>query len=126
MSMGEKGLCVRILDKEFRVACPKDQEQALRDAAQYLDKQMRQIRKTGRVIGVERIAVMAALNITHQMLQLKNTPPEEEIFSERLRVLQEKIDCVLAQDLRRKEKTPQWDENEGALQEELEALEESV
>ncbi len=98
MSIGEKGFCVRILEKEFLVSCSKSQEQALREAALYLDKQMRQIRSTGRVIGVERIAVMAALNIANELLTLKSTQHEpSEIFSERLRVLQEKIDGVLAQ-----------------------------
>lgn len=98
MSIGEKGFCVRILEKEFLVSCSKEQEQALREAALYLDKQMRQIRSTGRVIGVERIAVMAALNIANELITLKSTQHEpSEIFSERLRVLQEKIDTVLAQ-----------------------------
>lgn len=98
MSIGEKGFCVSILEKEFLVSCPKSQEQALREAALYLDKQMRQIRSTGRVIGIERIAVMAALNIANELMVLKSTQHEpSEIFSERLRVLQEKIDGVLAQ-----------------------------
>ncbi|MBS0287204.1 MAG: cell division protein ZapA [Proteobacteria bacterium] len=99
MSIGEKGICVRILEKEFRVACPKSQEQALRDAAQYLDKQMKLIRQSGRVIGIERIAVMAALNIANELLSLKNTAFEpDEAFSERLKVLQDKIDNVLARE----------------------------
>lgn len=97
MSIGEKGICVRILEKEFRVACAKDQESALRDAALYLDKQMRVIRNTGRIIGLERIAVMAALNITNELLKLKNNPSATgEIFFERIKVLQEKIDSALA------------------------------
>lgn len=97
MSMGEKGICVRILEKEFRVGCEASQETALRDAAQYLDKQMRLIRQTGRVIGMERIAVMAALNIANELLKLKNDPTASgEIFFERIKVLQEKIDGALA------------------------------
>ncbi|MBN9287671.1 MAG: hypothetical protein BGO43_12780 [Gammaproteobacteria bacterium 39-13] len=99
MSIGENGICVRILEKEFRVACSESQELALRDAAQYLDKQMRLIRQSGRVIGLERIAVMAALNITNELLTLKKTAFEpDEAFSERLRLLQEKIDSVLARE----------------------------
>jgi cell division protein ZapA len=78
MSIGENGICVRILEKEFRVACSESQELALRDAAQYLDKQMRLIRQSGRVIGLERIAVMAALNITNELLTLKKTAFEPE------------------------------------------------
>lgn len=99
MSVGENGICVRILEKEFRVACSESQEVALRDAAQYLDKQMRLIRQSGRVIGLERIAVMAALNIANELLTLKKTAFEpDEAFSERLRLLQEKIDNALAKE----------------------------
>jgi cell division protein ZapA len=104
MSIGDQGICVRILEKEFRIACSKGQEKALRDAAQYLDKQMRQIRQAGRVIGIERIAVMAALNITNELLVLKSTPSEPDAaFSDRLKVLQEKIDSVLAQESQRRD-----------------------
>ncbi|MFI4937090.1 MAG: cell division protein ZapA [Candidatus Berkiellales bacterium] len=98
MSIGEKGICVRILEKEYRVSCTKHQEAALSDAAQYLDEQMQFIRKTGRVIGAERIAVMAALNIAHELLKLKSKHVvAEEEFSERIKVLQDKIDHVIGQ-----------------------------
>ena len=60
---------VKILEKEYQVACPEDQEAELVVSAKYLDKQMRSIRDTGKVIGLERIAVMAALNISHELLQ---------------------------------------------------------
>jgi cell division protein ZapA len=60
---------VNILDKEYQVACPEDQQAELIVSAKYLDKQMRSIRDTGKVIGLERIAVMAALNISYELLQ---------------------------------------------------------
>jgi len=60
---------VNILDKEYQVACPPEQEAELVVSASYLDKQMRSIRESGKVIGLERIAVMAALNISHELLQ---------------------------------------------------------
>jgi cell division protein ZapA len=60
---------VKILEKEYQVACPQEQEAELVVSAKYLDKQMRGIRDTGKVIGLERIAVMAALNISHELLQ---------------------------------------------------------
>ena len=59
---------VTILDKEYQVACPEEQEADLIASAKYLDKQMRSIRETGKVIGLERIAVMAALNISYELL----------------------------------------------------------
>jgi len=60
---------VKILDKDYQVACPADQEAELLVSAKYLDKQMRTIRDSGKVIGLERIAVMAALNISHELLR---------------------------------------------------------
>ena len=60
---------VKILEKEYQVACPEDQEAELVVSAKYLDKQMRNIRDTGKVIGLERMAVMAALNISYELLQ---------------------------------------------------------
>ena len=58
---------VRILDKEYNIACPVAESTNLERAAEYLDKKMREIRRAGKVIGAERIAVMAALNITHEL-----------------------------------------------------------
>ena len=60
---------VKILEKEYQVACPEDQVAELVVSAKYLDKQMRSIRDSGKVIGLERIAVMAALNISYELLQ---------------------------------------------------------
>jgi len=68
MSQGNT-LTVQILDKDYQVACPEDQHAELVVSAKYLDKQMRSIRDTGKVIGLERIAVMAALNISYELLQ---------------------------------------------------------
>ena len=60
---------VKILDKDYQVTCPQEQQSELVVSAKYLDKQMRTIRESGKVIGLERIAVMAALNISHELLQ---------------------------------------------------------
>ena len=68
MSQGNT-VTVKILDKEYQVACPEEQEAELVSSAKYLDKQMRNIRDSGRVIGLERIAVMAALNTSYELLQ---------------------------------------------------------
>ena len=69
---------VRILDKDYQVACPAEQEAELLVSAKYLDKQMRTIRDSGKVIGLERIAVMAALNISHELLRAsEETEPAE-------------------------------------------------
>jgi len=61
-------LDVNILDREFRVACPEDERAELQEAVAYLDKKMREIRDAGKIASVERIAIMAALNIAHELL----------------------------------------------------------
>jgi cell division protein ZapA len=61
-------LDVTILDREFRVACPEDERAELLETVSYLDKKMREVRDTGKVATLERIAIMAALNITHELL----------------------------------------------------------
>ena len=61
-------LDVVILDQEFRVACPEDERAELLETVTYLDKKMREVRDTGKVVTLERIAIMAALNITHELL----------------------------------------------------------
>lgn len=66
--MSANTVTVNILDKDYQVACPPDQERALIDAARHLDKQMRNVRDSGKVIGLERIAVMVALNMTYELL----------------------------------------------------------
>ncbi|MET0377994.1 MAG: cell division protein ZapA [Spongiibacteraceae bacterium] len=68
MSAAPNTVFVKIMDKEYQVACPPDQERALIEAARHLDKQMRTVRDAGKVIGLERIAVMVALNTTYELL----------------------------------------------------------
>ncbi|MFK7830019.1 MAG: cell division protein ZapA [Congregibacter sp.] len=72
MSRNANTFSVTILEKEYQVACPADQQAELLLSARHLDEQMRAIRSTGKVIGLERIAVMAALNISHELLQARN------------------------------------------------------
>ncbi|MCY4427287.1 MAG: cell division protein ZapA [Halieaceae bacterium] len=60
---------VNILGREYQVACPAEQEPELTAAASYLDRQMLNIRDQGKVVGLERIAVMAALNVCHELLR---------------------------------------------------------
>lgn len=71
--MSNETVFVKILDKEYQVACPREERQALVESAQLLDERMKAIRGTGAVIGLERIAVMAALNLSHELLQSKNS-----------------------------------------------------
>ncbi len=68
MSNDIKTLSVTILDREYRVACPPGAEEELRRSASFLDNKMQEIKASGKVLGIERIAVMAALNLTHELL----------------------------------------------------------
>jgi cell division protein ZapA len=70
--MSAQTVTVKILDKDYQVACPPEQEQGLIAAARYLDKQMRGVRDSGKVIGLERIAVMVALNTAYELLNKDN------------------------------------------------------
>ena len=88
---------VHILDKEYRIMHPPAEREALISSARYLDERMREIRDHGRIIGTERIAVMAALNITHELLQReRNLHDYDRLFTERLRGLIERIDIAVS------------------------------
>jgi cell division protein ZapA len=71
MSADSKGLQINVMGREFRVACPEDEQKGLLEAVDYLNKKMGEIRDAGKVIGLERIAIMAALNIAHELLTVK-------------------------------------------------------
>ncbi len=88
---------VKILDKEYRVACPDGQEQSLIESARQLDEKMRGIRHSGKVIGMERIAVMAALNISHELLLLDSEHQAlKEKTRQRLSKITQKVDQALS------------------------------
>jgi cell division protein ZapA len=85
-------LSVHILGKDYQVACPSDEREALLDAALELDRRMKSIRQTGSVIGVERIAVMAALNLAHEVI---SSPKVDDSQEELLASIHQRIDAVL-------------------------------
>ena len=93
---------VRILDKDYQVACPAEQEAELVVSAKYLDKQMRGIRNSGKVIGLERIAVMAALNISYELLQASDHADPAQPSGDSVKRLNRKLDDAL-HDLRQLE-----------------------
>ncbi len=75
LSADGKALEVTIMGREFRIACPPGQEQELLDAVTYLDGKMREIRDGAKVMGTERVAIMAALNIAHEHLTTRVAGP---------------------------------------------------
>ena len=83
---------VRLLDKEYQIACPEDEREALLESADLLNRKMKEIRDSGKVVGVDRIAVIAALNITHDMLQGKtSTLQADERLLGRIRIINDAL-----------------------------------
>ena len=94
--MSDEPITIQILDKDYRVTCGEDEQAALVESAKYLDSKMREIRDSGKVIGADRIAVMAALNIANEMLQqLQHREQVSRTMSTRIRSLEDKIDTAL-------------------------------
>lgn len=88
---------VRILDKDYQVACPEDERDALVEAAKALHDRMKGIRDSGKVVGVDRIAVMAALNISHDLLECRaGRGAGASQVNEKIQLLQEKVEAALA------------------------------
>lgn len=88
---------IRILEKEYHVACPPEERRALLESAELLNSRMRDIRDSGKVVGLDRIAVMAALNITNELLRTKGRDDSLETdVTDRLRSLRERVESALA------------------------------
>jgi cell division protein ZapA len=71
MSADPRGLQITLMGRQYRVACAPDEQEGLLKAVDYLDRKMQEVRDNGKVIGHERIAIMAALNIAHELLTTK-------------------------------------------------------
>jgi cell division protein ZapA len=87
---------VRILDKEYQVACPASERTDLLDSAEVLNAKMREIRDSGRIVGLDRIAVMAALNMANDLLhaQARDRVLEGDA-SDRLKVIADRVESAL-------------------------------
>jgi cell division protein ZapA len=86
---------VKILDKEYTVGCPAGERTDLLDAAEFLDKQMREIRESGKVATSDRIAVIAALNIANELLKLRNKGSIGKEVGTRLKTMRERAETAL-------------------------------
>lgn len=89
-------LDVTIMGREFRVSCPERDKEGLLQAVGYLDRKMREIRDTGKIIGLERIAIMAALNISHDLLNSSPRAGEDLEAKSKLAHLHGLLDRALA------------------------------
>ena len=95
MSEAPSTVSVRILDKEYQVSCPPEEVDELTASAKHLDTQMRKIREGGAVVGLDRMEVMAALNIAHELLRLRD---DSASTSQRISALAERLTGALASD----------------------------
>ncbi|NVJ49084.1 MAG: cell division protein ZapA [Gammaproteobacteria bacterium] len=93
-----KPITLRILEREYQFSSPKSQQDQLVEAARFLDGRMREIRDSGRVVGTERIAVMAALNLAFELLNGSEQANTSTVDKSRLSQLKYRIEEVLASD----------------------------
>ncbi|PCJ13428.1 MAG: cell division protein ZapA [Gammaproteobacteria bacterium] len=97
MSEPTSNISVQILDKEYQIACPEGEEQSLLESARLLNSKMTEIRQSGKIIGIERIAVMTALNLSNELISAnKEIKKSTEQTKKRLQTLTEKVEQALA------------------------------
>lgn len=90
-----QAVTINILGKEYMIACPDEDRNDLIKSADYLDRKMREIRDNGKVIGTDRIAVIAALNIANELLQGSGSNVSSREVEGRIKSLQQKIEDAL-------------------------------
>lgn len=87
---------IKILEKEYQISCPASERAALLDSAELLNRKMREIRDTGKVIGLDRIAVMAALNMANELLRSRSRGEHLEGDAKlRLQAMRERVEGAL-------------------------------
>jgi cell division protein ZapA len=90
-------ISVKIMGQDYKVKCPPEKIAELQESAVHIDKMMQDIRDNSNIIGLDRVAVIAALNVTHEMLILKKQKNAYiELLSKRIQELQQKIESALA------------------------------
>ena len=87
---------IKILEKEYQVACPAEERSALLASAELLNQKMREIRDSGKVVGLDRIAVMAALNMANEMISTQTVDEElRSVVGLRIKSMRERLDSAL-------------------------------
>ena len=96
MSKSQAQVSIRILEKEYQVACPASEKSDLIAAADLLNQSMRDIRERGKVVGLDRVAVMAALNLANEVIKFRSRDEElNNSFGPRIESLRDKLDTAL-------------------------------
>jgi len=95
-------ITVSILGKDYQIACPTEEQNALRDSAELLNNKMLEIRGSGKVVGVDRIAVMAALNLAHDLLAFQTVQVsednEQDGLNARIEYINERVSSFLSEE----------------------------
>ena len=96
MSGSSDLISVSILDREYQFTCPDDEREALKSAALYLDGKMREVKASGNLMALERIAVMTALNLSDELLKLRSVDEQrQQQIDSRIRMLADELDDAL-------------------------------
>ncbi len=95
MNKYTKPVTVRILDKDYMVACPEGEQEALLASSRRVDREMRKVRDSGKVLGTDRIAVMVALNLAHELMSRQPNNETNSEMGTQLQQLQQRLDDVL-------------------------------
>jgi cell division protein ZapA len=99
MNSPSEPVTVRILDREYRVMCTPEQRRDLMESALFLDQQMREIRDSGRISSIDKIAVMAALNLAEEVLKLRQLGVDRrEKIDQRIRQMADQLDRAMPED----------------------------
>ena len=95
MKKTSKGMSIRILEKEYQIACSDDERDDLILAARYLESRLKEIADKGKIIGSERAAIMAALNISYEMVKSQDIMGQNSNHEQRLEKLQQEVRGVV-------------------------------
>lgn len=96
MSNNTEGVVIRLLDRELRIGCSPEEKKDLLVAAEMVDRQMRELRDSSRLFGVDKIAMMTALNLAHELHQLNGQVSKvEHDTGDRIARLRAKLDAAL-------------------------------
>jgi cell division protein ZapA len=90
-----EALTVKILDKEYRIGCPEEEKENLLASANLLNEKLKETKQQGSVIGSERIAIMTALNMSHEVLHNQSISTEHDDLNQRIEKLSERISSTM-------------------------------
>ncbi|WNL46890.1 cell division protein ZapA [Dyella sp. BiH032] len=96
MTTSSEPVALRLIDREFLIACAPEEREGLLESAAYLDRKMRELRANARTPGFDRLAVLAAISITHEFLALrKQHSGQDQSVGDSLAAMRQKLEAAL-------------------------------